>query len=109
VAQVKSDRFAAPKEITPGPGQYDLEKAQMVKPKPVRLPRQSSFKGASRASSSSSVYTDVDDSVSFKTPSKKALVSVLCNSTSTEVFSDKFESRISGQIYLTQFDKILLF
>ena len=81
VAAVKSDRFTATKDITPGPGQYDLDKPKAVKPRPSLLTRHASFKptlkNSSRASSSSSssIYVDVDDTISFKTPSKKSMPS----------------------------------
>ena len=82
IAAVKSDRFGAPKEITPGPGQYDVEKPKVAKPRQSMLTRHASFKStlknSSRASSSSSsIYVDVDDTISFKTPSKKSMPSMV--------------------------------
>ena len=81
IAAVKSDRFVVPKEITPGPGQYDVDKPKVVHSRPAFLARQSSFKtssqNGSRASSSASLYTEVDDTISFKTPSKKSGSSLL--------------------------------
>ncbi len=64
-----------------GPGQYDVEAAKKAAAARVRqsaLKRQSSFKGSavssksgSKTSSTSSLYTEVDEGVSFKTPSKR--------------------------------------
>ena len=65
-----------------GPGQYDVEAAKKAAAARVRqsaLKRQSSFKGAaaasstngSKTSSTSSLYTEVDEAISFKTPSKR--------------------------------------
>ncbi len=78
VAAVKSDRFTAPKEITPGPGQYNVSDsagkpkhpAAPAAPKSRMLNRQSSFRGAgskngSRTSSTASLYTDVDDNIRY--------------------------------------------
>ena len=83
-ALVKSERFLEPKIHTPGPGYYETEQKKIVrqnsrKSMAMSRPMSNLSKCSSRTSSTNSLntYTEADDDICFKTPSKIPVIKVI--------------------------------